>query len=63
MNTDSVRLQMLLERLGELERRLPLPYERPILDVARAALREEISSLSHRLFDLRYTAPLVRATG
>jgi hypothetical protein len=55
MTTDRERLQMLLMRMRELELRLPLPHERAILDVARQAVREQLSQLSHSLFDLGYT--------
>jgi hypothetical protein len=55
MTTDRERLQMLLMRLRELELRLPLPHERAILEVARQSLREQVSLLSHRMFDLGYT--------
>jgi len=54
MSNDLVRLHELLQRLRELDLRLPLPHERPILDVARMSLCEEISRLSHALHDLDY---------
>lgn len=57
MTSDRERLQLLLGRLHDLERRLPLPHERAILDVARSALRQEVSRLAHALHDLRYTRP------
>ena len=55
MTTDRERLQMLLMRMRELDLRLPLPHERAIVEVARQALREQLTQLSHRLFDLGYT--------
>jgi len=55
MSSDHEHLQLLLERLRAFELRLPLPHERPIVEIARAALSAEIAQLSHRLYDLRYT--------
>lgn len=51
---DLIRLESLLDRLRMLERRIPLPHERPILEVARAALAEEVSALSRRLHGDEY---------
>ncbi len=48
------RLQILMNRLHDLELRIPPKHERAILEVARAALREEISSVAHRLGDGDY---------
>ena len=49
MSPDLNRLQTLLDRLHNLELRIPLAHERPILDVARAAVAEQISTLSQGL--------------
>ena len=49
MTTERERLQTLNDRLHELELRLPLPHERPILEVAREALLAEIRALAGRL--------------
>jgi hypothetical protein len=54
MLSDQVRLACLLERLRELDQRRVTDHERPILEVARASLREAISRLSHRLHDADY---------
>jgi hypothetical protein len=54
MSGDQARLQLLLQRLRDLELCLPPPHERPIVDAARIALRDEISRLSHALHDLEY---------
>jgi hypothetical protein len=54
MSGDQARLQTLLQRLRDLELCLPPPHERPIVDAARLALRDEISRLSHAIHDLEY---------
>jgi hypothetical protein len=54
MSADRDRLELMLSRLRELELQLPLPHERPILETARLALREEASRLAHALHDLSY---------
>jgi hypothetical protein len=54
MLSDHVRLACLLERLRELDDRRAADHERPILDVARASLREAIARLAHRLHDEDY---------
>ena len=48
------RLQLLMNRLHDLELRLGLPHERAILEVARAALQQEISVLAHRIGEEDY---------
>jgi len=60
MSADRNRLEALLARLRDLERCLVPPHERPILDVARAALADEIRVLSHRLHDGDYWRTQVR---
>jgi hypothetical protein len=62
MIPDRERLQMMLVRLRELDLRLPLPHERAIVEVARQALREQVSLLSHGLFDLGYTRSALDGT-
>lgn len=54
MSPDQRRLDVLLDRLRHFERCLPMAHERAILEVAKDALREEISRLAHRLFDRVY---------
>ena len=54
MLSDHVRLACLLARLSELDQRRATEHERPILEVARASLREAISRLSHRIHDADY---------
>ncbi|MBM4061240.1 MAG: hypothetical protein FJ265_09115 [Planctomycetes bacterium] len=49
MSPDLTRLENLLELLRNLELRIPQPHERPILEVARRALAEEIRQESRRL--------------
>jgi hypothetical protein len=46
---DFDRLDRILDRLQNLERSIPLPHERSIVEVARTALREAARELSHRL--------------
>jgi hypothetical protein len=53
--TDRDLLQRLLARLHELELCLPSPHERAIHEIAKTAVRDQLSRLSHRLFDLGYT--------
>ncbi|MCA8974880.1 MAG: hypothetical protein KDC98_09160 [Planctomycetes bacterium] len=43
------RLQFLLECLSNFELRVPEPHERPIVEVAKSALAEEIRVLERRL--------------
>ncbi len=45
---DAARLATLQTRLRDLERRIPQPHERPIVEVARSALREAIVDLARR---------------
>ncbi|HEX5050306.1 MAG TPA: hypothetical protein VFZ65_00910 [Planctomycetota bacterium] len=52
--SDLSRLDVLLTRLQDLERCEPKPHERAIVEVARGALREELSALTHRLGDTDY---------
>ena len=47
--SDFDRLDRILDCLHDLERNIPLPHERSILEVARAALRDAARELSHRL--------------
>lgn len=54
MLPDLDRLKQLLERLRELEMRLPAPHEEPILEVGKLALREEVTRLAHALHDNSY---------
>ena len=49
MCPDHDRLETLLDRLRELELRIPPSHERPIVEVARAALTAEIRGLAGRL--------------
>ncbi|MFY9342473.1 MAG: hypothetical protein WAT39_08280 [Planctomycetota bacterium] len=49
MTADHIRLATLLRHLHDLELRLPPPHERPAVEVARAALRAEVSRLSQTL--------------
>jgi hypothetical protein len=58
--SDRDLLQRLLARLHELEHCLPSPHERAIHEIAKTAVRDELSRLSHRLFDLGYTHPPAR---
>lgn len=62
MNSDRDRLTFLTLHLYQLEHLLPLPHERPILEVARMALRDEICRISHRLHDLDYLRPAAMET-
>ncbi|HZN41883.1 MAG TPA: hypothetical protein VFD82_23970 [Planctomycetota bacterium] len=48
------RLQILMNRLHDLELRIGLPHERAILEVARTALQHEISALAHRIGEEDY---------
>ncbi|HEU4418517.1 MAG TPA: hypothetical protein VFT55_06230 [Planctomycetota bacterium] len=48
------RLQLLMNRLHDLELRLALPHERAILEVARDALQQEIRTLAHRMGEEDY---------
>ena len=48
------RLQILMNRLHALELRLGLPHERAILEVARAAVQQEVSALAHRIGEEDY---------
>jgi hypothetical protein len=48
-SSDFDRLDRILDRLHDLERSIPLPHERSIVEVARAALFEAASELAHRL--------------
>lgn len=57
MSPDLNRLQTLLERLHNLELRIALPHERPILDVARNAVAEQIRMLSQGLARGDYCRP------
>jgi hypothetical protein len=54
MNADRERLAHLLTRLRDFDLRLPPPHERGIVEVARMALREEISVLASRLREGSY---------
>jgi hypothetical protein len=54
MSPDQSRLEVLLDRLDRLERQVPAPHERPILDVARHSLAEQIRELSQRLQRANY---------
>jgi hypothetical protein len=51
---EDTRLERLLARLRELDRRSVPEHERPILEVARAHLCEAVRELSHRLHDRDY---------
>lgn len=55
--TDHQRLATILQRLHDFELRLPLPHERPAIEVARQALREEAKALAQRLHALDYLRP------
>jgi len=48
------KLECLLQRLDELERRPAPEHERPILEVARASLLEAIRELAHRIHAMDY---------
>lgn len=62
MTTDHDRLHDLLERLHRLELHVPQPHERPIVEVGRRALAEQIRLLAHRLHRADYLHPVpVRA--
>ena len=54
MSADRVRLQILLERLRDLESRQPEPHERAIFEASRIALCDEVSRLAHALHDTTY---------
>ncbi len=54
MLPDLARLKQLLNRLRELEMRLPAPHETAILEVSRHALRDEVTRLAHALHDNSY---------
>jgi hypothetical protein len=58
MESDRDRLTFLMLHLYKLEHLLPRPHERSILEVARLALRDEISRISHRLYGLQYLQPV-----
>ena len=49
MSAELDRLQLLLDRLHCLELWVPPPHERPIVEVARAALVDEVRELARRL--------------
>jgi len=55
---DQDRLSALMLRLREFELRLPLPHERSVVEVAKAALVEQIERLAHSLHDLDYWRPV-----
>jgi hypothetical protein len=57
MTTDRERLATILRHLQDFELRLPLPHERPALEVAKQALREEAKRLAHRFSALDYLRP------
>jgi hypothetical protein len=57
MSADLDRLQTLLDRLHRLELSIPLPHERSIHDVARAALAQRIRTLSLGLQHGSYWRP------
>lgn len=57
MPPDQARLAVILQHLHDFELRLPMPHERPALEVARQTLREEASRIAHRLGDLDYLRP------
>ena len=61
MSPDLNRLQTLLERLHNLELCIPLPHERPIVDVARTAVAEQIRTLSQGLMRGDYLRPEQKA--
>jgi len=61
MTTDHERLATILRHLDDFELRLPMPHERPALEVARQALREEARRLAHRLSALDYLRPVRHA--
>ena len=54
MLPDLNRLKLLLDRLRELELRMPAPHERPILEIGTLALRDEVTRLAHALHDNSY---------
>ena len=54
MSPDQNRLKQLLDRLRDLENRLPAQHENGILEVGRMALREEVTRLAHALHDETY---------
>lgn len=54
MSADLDRLQTLLDHLQRLELWVPPPHERPIVDVAREALADEIRELARRLCAFDY---------
>lgn len=54
MASDRERLNLLLDRLRQLELQRTQPHEAPIAEIGRTALCEEISRLAHRLHDLQY---------
>ena len=54
MLPDLVRLKQLLQRLRDLELRLPAPHEVAIHEVSRLALREEVTRLAHAVHDNSY---------
>lgn len=60
MNPDQIRLESLLVHLRDLERTIPSPHDRPILEVARAALVREIRILSRSLHATDYCRPVRR---
>ncbi len=57
MFSDLIRLEVLLEYLRDVERRIPSSHEQPILEVARNALNEEIRVLSQSLRARDYFHP------
>ena len=62
--TELERLSLLQTRLHDFEVMMPRPSERSVIEVACAALREEIGQLGRRLMRDRYWRPvpaLVRA--
>ena len=63
---DQQKLEVLKQRLNELELRIPAVTERPIVEVARIAILEEITAIGHRLQRRGYwrgTASAIRAAG
>ena len=57
MTPDQERLAVILQRLRDFERHVPLSHERAALEVAKQTLREEARRLAHRLGDLDYLRP------
>jgi len=62
--SDRERIQNLSRRLREMERRDVASWERPILEVARAALLAEISALARSVarWDKMFGKPAIAGT-